>query len=76
MALPISKLLEYEESFPFLTITADSIAADVLMVPGAVLKDSEGDILKMSDGGYETEFTADQIDAFTSAVLEALASLE
>ena len=76
MALPISKLMEYEESFPFLTITADSIAADVLMVPGAVLKDSEGDILKMSDGGYETEYTADQIDAFTTDVLEALASLE
>lgn len=76
MAVPTSKLMEYEESFPFLTITADSITADVLMVPGAVLMDSEGDILTMSNGGYQTEYTADQIDAFTTAVLEALASIE
>ena len=77
MSLPISKLVEYESTFPYLTITADSYTNDVLMVtPEAVLLDSEGDMLTMYDGGHTTGYSAEQIDSFTTAVLEALDSLE
>lgn len=75
--LPVSKLVQYENQFPYLTITADSYLVDVLKVsPDAVLLDSEGDMLTMYDGGHSTEYSAEQIDSFITAVLEALDSLE
>ena len=75
--LLVSKLVAYQDTFPYLSITADSYVNDVLMVtPEAVLLDSEGDLLTMHDGGHHTEYSAEQIDNFTTAVLEALASLE
>lgn len=74
MALPISKLVEYEEKFPYLTFTADSYVADVLMVSsGAVLRDKEGDMLRMSDGGYKSQYSTSQINAFVTAVQEQMA---
>lgn len=75
--LAASKLVEYENTFPYLSITADSYVNDVLMVtPEAVLLDSEGDMMTMYGGGHHTEYSAEQIDNFATAVLEALSSLE
>lgn len=71
-----SKRVQYQERFPYLEVTADSYINDVLMVtPDAVLLDSEGDMLTMLDGGYQTPYTTDQLDAFIVAVQEALAGL-
>lgn len=72
-----SKRVQYQETFPYLEVTADSYVNDVLMVtPDAVLLDSEGDMLTMLDGGYQTPYTAAQLDTFITAVQESLAGLD
>lgn len=74
--LPISNLVIYETAFPYLTITANSYSNNVLMVtPEAVLLDSEGDMMKMSDGGYKSIYSHAQIEAFIEAVQEQMAAI-
>ena len=77
VSLPISKLVEYENVFPYLSITADMYVNDVLLTtPEAVLMDSEGDLVTMADGGYKTTYSDDQIEAFIDAVQEQMAAIE
>ena len=77
MSLPISKLVEYEATFPYVIFTADAYTNDVLMItPDAVLLDIEGNMMRMSDGGYKTTYSADQIEAFIDAVQEQMAAIE
>lgn len=76
--LAISKLLNYERTFPYLTITADSYITDVLMVPtepAAVVLDKDGKMLTMANGGYVSAYSAETINAFIEAVQEQMAAI-
>ena len=76
-ALPISKLVEYEKAFPYATFTADTYDIDVLVAaPYAVVMDSMGAMIRMSDGGHQSQYTAAEIDEFVAAVQEQMAAID
>ena len=72
MDLPVSTRMTYEEAFPYLTITADSYDLDVLAVSsGLVLVTADNKLFRLSDGGYTTARTGEELDEYVTERLDA-----
>ena len=67
IALPVSKYLMAKARFPYLTVTAKSLALDVLAVnTGKAFVTADNKLFMLTDGGYATEITGEEIDEFVA----------
>ena len=71
MALPVSMWMTCKEAFPYLTVTADSYDLDVLAVSsGLVLITADNKLFRLSDGGYTTARTGEELDEYVTERLD------
>ena len=69
--IPVSTYLMCKELFPYLTITADTYALDILEVsPSQIFVTSDNKLFMLADGGHTTEHTGAEIDEYIETHIE------